>query len=163
MRWINQVAIILKYNKSNRNKNGSKKAKVTSTHYSANNTTLRPLSTHCLGFFSSQFIIVLMSTLWPDCKSFILAANVSVANLRAGHKTTRGERLGFLKPEIRTLSTWFLTTSQLDENRNKHHVSAAIKEVLSVLMLCTPVFIFTSGVSALLGRQRLLIATCHIQ
>ena len=51
------------YNKSNRNKNGSKKAKVTSTHYSANNTTLRPLSTHCLGFFSSQFIIVLMSTL----------------------------------------------------------------------------------------------------
>ena len=43
------------------------------------------------------------------------------------------------------------------------------KEVLSVLMLCAPVFIFTSGSSALLGRQRqlwlidLTVATCRIQ
>ena len=29
-----------------------------------------------------------------------------------------------------------------------------IKEALSVLMLCAPVFIFTSGSSALLGRPR---------
>ena len=32
--------------------------------------------------------------------------------------------------------------------------SACFKEVLSVLMLCTPVFIFTSGSSALLGHPR---------
>ena len=31
---------------------------------------------------------------------------------------------------------------------------AAFKEVLSVLMLCAPVFIFTSGSSALLGHPR---------
>ena len=30
--------------------------------------------------------------------------------------------------------------------------SASFKEALSVLMLCAPVFIFTSGSSALLGR-----------
>ena len=38
------------------------------------------------------------------------------------------------------------------------------KEAFSVLMLCTPVFIFTSSSSALLGCQccGLSIATCHI-
>ena len=35
-----------------------------------------------------------------------------------------------------------------------YHISssASFKEALSVLMLCAPVFIFTSGSSALLGR-----------
>ena len=37
----------------------------------------------------------------------------------------------------------------LDSNKDK-----GFKEVISVLMLCAPVFIFTSGSSALLGRPR---------
>ena len=44
-------------------------------------------------------------------------------------------------------------------------VGVHLKVALSVLMLCTPVFIFTSGSSALLGRWfiALTVATCHIQ
>ena len=45
------------------------------------------------------------------------------------------------------------TTTTTTTTTNYHiSSSASFKEALSVLMLCAPVFIFTSGSSALLGR-----------
>ena len=49
----------------------------------------------------------------------------------------------------------------LDVIGNWHMSSNWVKEVLSVLMLCMPVFIFTSGSSALLGRPHCGLSICQ--
>ena len=51
-------------------------------------------------------------------------------------------------------STKPLSLSLSHTHTHTHTKTSDVKEALSVLMLCAPVFIFTSGSSALLGRPR---------
>ena len=55
--------------------------------------------------------------------------------------------------------TWFslkyrVSIRVIDDGRGGGEVGLVHLKKLSVLMLCTPVFIFTSGSSALLGHPR---------
>ena len=57
------------------------------------------------------------------------------------------------RAKFRSTSLW-LTIPTIEINRTVVSSWAKSKEAPSVLMLCAPVFIFTSGSSALLGRPR---------
>ena len=59
-----------------------------------------------------------------------------------------------------TFSEWLIRTQYYFSSVYIRHV----KDALSVLILCAPVFMFTSGSSALLGLSiDLTFAACHIQ
>ena len=85
-----------------------------------------------------------------DRKSYCYSAAQRHANTKTRSARTRGR----VSLHVRIQAYTFAVYGESAFTALTYNCCCCYKEVLSVLMLCTPVFIFTSGSSALLGRPR---------